>query len=210
MGCPPEGVVVRSIDVTAVHREGQARNEIICFAMTRHTIMRYVELLKRCKLNTVGVHTEAMAMVRSFDHLNRRDSDVDVTTLYVDMGWGGTCVAIAHGKQMVFARYIQIGGRHLDQLIAKALHCDTTDARAHRLSMEGPVAHSVRSASSSAGQGNALLNAATAAAGASEDSGKSPPTTAVTQADRRVGAVPAEFCREVQAVSYTHLTLPTN
>jgi len=199
MGCLPESVVVRSIDVSAVHRDGQARGEIICFAMTRDTVMRHVELLKRCKLNTVGVHTETMSMVRSFDHLNRRESDVDVTTLYVDMGWGGTCVALAHGRQIVFARYIQIGGRHFDQLIAKALGCEAANARAHRLSMEGPTARTahVPGASASGEEGAGRLSAAAAQA-----SGSPPPSAGgetATASDRRVGAVPAEYCREVEA-----------
>ena len=41
---------------------------------------------------------ETMAMVRSFDHLNRRTEDSRVTTLYTDMGWSGTRLAIALAK----------------------------------------------------------------------------------------------------------------
>ena len=94
MGCSPRSIVVRSLEVADVHRGGQAQKEIICFAVSRETVMRYVGLLKRCKLEPVGMHTETMAMVRAFDHLNRRAEDTASTTLYVDLGWNGSLSSV--------------------------------------------------------------------------------------------------------------------
>jgi len=205
MGCAPDSVVVRWVDVADVHRDGQARSEVICFAIARDTVMRYVELLKKCRLNVVGVHTETLAMVRSFDHLHRRQSDVDITTLYVDLGWGGTSVAISHGKRVVFARWIQIGGRHFDQLIVAALRCDPAYARTHRLSLEGPVerADGPRPPALAAQEGPAVANAAASAAEAGEAVAEAE-TLAATQTDRRMGMVPAEFCTEVEPTDGPH------
>jgi Tfp pilus assembly PilM family ATPase len=137
MNVLPQNIVVRSIEVCAVHRNGQARTEMICFAIAKDTVMKSVELLKKCKLEVVGVHTEAMATVRAFEHIHRRAEDDKITTLYIDMGWSGTRVAISHGKQLVFARFITVGGRHFDQLIAGALKCDMNDARRRRLDLPG-------------------------------------------------------------------------
>lgn len=137
MNALPQNVVVRSVEVCPVHRNGQARTEMICFAIAKETVMRYVELMKKCKLEVVGVHTESLALVRAFDHINRRTEDVNTTTLYADMGWSGTRVAIAHGRQLVFARYINVGGRHFDQTIAAALKCDMGEARRMRLGLPG-------------------------------------------------------------------------
>ena len=136
MGCAPSNIVVRTTEVCTVHRNGQAQREIICFAIAKDTVMKYIDLLRRCKLEVVGVHTDTMAMIRSFDHINRRTEDTNVTTLFVDLGWGGTRAAITHGQQIVFARYIPIGGRNFDQQIASALHCDVASARAHRLTLQ--------------------------------------------------------------------------
>jgi type IV pilus assembly protein PilM len=194
-GCSPHGIVVRSIEVKDVHKDGQVRSEVICFAIARDTVMRYVELLKKFKLETVGVHTETVAMVRAFDHLNRRDSDENVTTLYVDVGWGGTNVAIAHGKEIVFSRYIQIGGRHFDQLIASTLHVDLETARAHRLTMQGPTAGSNRSRRAAGDTGAALLNVASAAHASAKGGARASGT--VTEVDRRIGAVPSELAQEL-------------
>ena len=202
MGCSPDSVVVRWVDVADVQRDGQARSEVICFAIARDTVMRYVELLRKCKLSVVGVHTTTLAMVRSFDHLHRRQSDADLTTLYVDLGWGGTSVAISHGKQVVFARCIQIGGRHFDQMIASALECDAGYARAHRLSLEGPVARATGPRPSGtepdarpAADGIPVTGGAPAAPAAAEHGASS-----ATEAERRTGMIPAEFCAEVEPV----------
>ena len=53
-----------------------------CFAIARETVMRYVDLLKKCKLDVVGVHTETMAMVHAFDHLNHRKSEENIVTMW--------------------------------------------------------------------------------------------------------------------------------
>jgi len=136
MGVAPSGVVVRSMEVCPVTRNGMTMKEMICFAITKETVMRYVELLKKCKLEVVGVHTDTLAMIRAFDHVHRRDDDTSVTTMYVDLGWGGTRVAITHGKQLMFSRYIPVGGKHFDQLIVSSLHCDIVAARSHRLTLQ--------------------------------------------------------------------------
>lgn len=198
MGVAPDGVVVRSMEVCPVHRNGQSQKEMICFAISRDTVMMYVELLKKCKLEVVGVHTDTLAMIRSFDHVARRDADAGVATLYVDLGWGGTRVAITHGQQLMFARFIQIGGKHFDQLIATAVHCDMTSARAHRLSLPGAMTKNQQPAAEP--EAMAVLNAAMAKA--STSTATAVKSSAVTQGrtitvtvtvDRRVGMVPPEL-----------------
>lgn len=133
-GLSPHNMVIRTYEVTEVHRDGQPLSEVICFAISREAVMRYVELLDRCKLEAVGVHSEIIGVVRAFDHLQPRPEEPSVTTLYVDMGWGSTKVAISHDAQIVFARCIQIGGQHLDKRLADRLGCDLASARAQRIS----------------------------------------------------------------------------
>jgi Tfp pilus assembly PilM family ATPase len=207
LNCTPDSVVVRTVDVAEVNRDGQARREVICFAISRENVMRYVSLFRKFKLETVGVHTQAMAMVRAFDHLNRREEDAEVTTLYVEMGWSGTRVAITHGRQIVFARLIQIGGRHFDQHIASSLHCDLSHARTLRLTIENdadfqPVPDRAGVAAEMDGMG--VLGAVVGEAeGGGMAVGETPATTA---ADRRTGSVPRELQQSVPAgVAPTHL-----
>ena len=163
---------------------------MICFAVARQNVMRYIELLKKMRLEVVGMHTETVSMVRAFDHLCRREADSKVTSLFVDMGWSGARVAITHGKQLVFARYIQVGGRHFDQLIAKSLHCDVQAARKHRLGLQpdDAIFQQMR-AGASAGEGNAILDSAM-------KQGAEDGSTAVAT-NRRTGQAPPELVHQV-------------
>lgn len=199
MGCTPDSVVVRSVNVTNVHRGGQAKTEMICFAIARDTVMRYVDTLRRCRLEAVGAHTEILSMVRAFDHLNRRESDSQITSLYVDLGRSGMRVAISHGREIVFARHIQVGGKHLDERIAATLHCDVTSARAHRLCVQTiDEVTSPGPAKAAPTEGMAVLNAALSEAEADTDARAKAEADDSTKAtasvpDRRVGMVPPEL-----------------
>jgi type IV pilus assembly protein PilM len=185
MGLPPNGLVVRTTRVTEINRDGQNRIEAICVAMPRENVMRYVAMLEQCKLEVVAVQGQAQAALRAFDHVHRRADDAELTTMYVDLGWGGTRVAIAHGRDLVFARSIAVGGRHFDELIAKQLRCDLAAARAHRLSLEDPTADGAPQvkAQAAAHQGRPRAEAASGAPAVIED--------------RRVGAAPPALARSV-------------
>jgi type IV pilus assembly protein PilM len=204
MGCSPRSVVVRSIDVAEVNRGGQVRREVICFAVARETVMRYVELLRRIKLEVVGVHTETMAMVRSFDHLNRRAEDAKVTTLYVDFGFSGIRVAVAHGRVIRFARFVPLGGRHFDQTIAEGLHCDLPSAQAHRISacasMVYPRSPRYRS-DEELPEGMAIYRSAFARAAADSEPEPAGPATMM---ERRSGNVPPELRHQVPPEALNH------
>jgi Tfp pilus assembly PilM family ATPase len=201
-GCVPQNVVVRSIEVADARRSGQPQNEVICFAIARDTVMRYIEILRRCKLKVVGVHTEAMALVRAFDYLNRRHADDDRTTLYVDMGWAGTMVTIAHGRDIQFARHIQVGGRNFDQQIASTMKCEMAEAREHRLALEDSSARlaamkaTVTNARAAASEGAAVLSTTAAQASGDDREGQAAPT-ATRDEDRRERDVPSASCLEV-------------
>ncbi|MHC5027037.1 MAG: pilus assembly protein PilM [Planctomycetota bacterium] len=193
-GCSPRGVVVRPVPVTEITRSGQNMLEVICFAVTREKVMRYVQVLKACKLVPVGVHTETLAMVRSFEHLNRRADDDEISTLYADFGWSGTRVAIAHGKDIKFARYVPFGGRQFDESIGANLNCDLATAREHRLAVDSlpPKADNVADSSRAVPNDAAVLESAMIAA----DSKQQTPSPATTT-ERRSGQLPGELARQI-------------
>lgn len=135
-GCLPQAMVVRTVNVAEVSKDAQSKSEVICFAIPREIVMSYVELLKKCKLQMVGVHTEIMAMTRAFENVQRREEDINETTMLVDLGWGCTKVAICQGPQLVFAKCIRVGGRHFDQCLAEHLSLDVVEAREYRFSQD--------------------------------------------------------------------------
>jgi Tfp pilus assembly PilM family ATPase len=122
--------MVRPIEVSSSAGTGR---DVICQAMSRHVVLRHVEVLHGMKLDVVGVVAEPRPMVAAFEHLHRREDDGNSCTMHIDMGAGGTTVVMAHGAEIVLARSIAVGGRHFDQRIADALNCDLEAARAHRL-----------------------------------------------------------------------------
>ena len=132
LGWPPYGMVIRTFEVATIHRDNETLLEVICVAMSREAVMRYVQLLRNCKMEVVGVHSEVQALRHAFDDL---DPDTKGrTTMCVDIGLSSTKVVINHKEKMVFARTIQLGGQHIDQRLAKRLGCDEASARAHRVS----------------------------------------------------------------------------
>lgn len=104
-------LVVRTRQVAEVHRDGQLRQEHLCVAIGRDEVMRTVELFRRLRLQVVGVHDGVSSAVRAFDHLHRREGDEGRRTLYIDLGWSHTRVAVAHGVETVFGKSIPLGGR---------------------------------------------------------------------------------------------------
>ncbi|MCE2884681.1 MAG: hypothetical protein LW806_07265 [Planctomycetaceae bacterium] len=134
LGCDPASLVVRSSRVCETSRDGQPKVEMLAFAMSRNDVMRYVDLFRRVKTAVVGVHSEINALVYAFDHVNRRVADTATTTMYIDLGYGGTKVAICHGPQLAFAKSIAVAGRSFDARIAESRGISLADARALRLS----------------------------------------------------------------------------
>jgi len=197
MGCMPNSIVVRTIPVADVYRGGQPRKETICFAISKDIVMRYVSLLNRCKLDVVGVQTELLAMTRAFQHLFRREADEKLTTMYIDLGWSGTRVGITHGQNVAFARYVQVGGKHFDTLIAKALRCELMTAQSHRLALSGsiPGSDTTRSREQTNTPGGVLASAM-AAADADAEREEEHMMTAIAS-DRRSSEPPIEFATEL-------------
>lgn len=163
VGGHPDGFVCRVHEVEGAAREGQNLKELLCFAAARDTVIRFVELLGKAKFEVTGVHDGMWGVVHAFDHVNRRDTDHRITNLYVDMGFGGTGFAIAHGPDIVFARHVAIGGRHLDRQIARTLQVDGEEARTQRIGLGAPPR---RRRQVEHGGGQAILNAAASAAAA--------------------------------------------
>lgn len=188
-GSHPGGLVVRTVEVSDVYCDGSLHKETICFAVPREVVMCHIDLLRRCKLEVTGVHTEQHAMVWAFHHIHRRRSDDELTNLYVDFGWGGTKVGISHGRQLVFAKSIEIGGRHFDQVVADALSCDMPSARAHRIATAELKGVEVsKEAAPTARTGSVITDTTVTQAQAAEAK-----TAVAEMSERRHGARPASL-----------------
>jgi hypothetical protein len=100
--------MVRTIDVSSPWKSGRGCRELLCLAMPRDAVLRYVAMLHDCKVDIAGIYTPASMMLRAFSHVNRRDSDADVATMYVELDRHNTTVAFGQGASLVAARSISI------------------------------------------------------------------------------------------------------
>lgn len=179
----PSGMILREFETGELIRGGQKFESLLCIAMARESVLQHMEALKACRLETVGVQSEHLAMLRVFDPITRRASDREMFSLYIDLGYGSTKVVIAKGRDPVAARTIPIGGRDLDISSAKATRCSIAQARERRCRrMDGydAVNRIFWPAAGVHTAGRTALNA--------RDSESTPATA--TAEDRREGATP--------------------
>ncbi len=128
----PSSMILREFETGELMRNGQKYESLLCIAMPRECVLQHMEALRACKLETVGVHSEHLSMLRVFDPITRRSTDRDLYSLYIDLGYGSTKIVIAKGTEPVAARTIPIGGRDLDMTSARATKCSIAQARERR------------------------------------------------------------------------------
>jgi len=130
------GYAHREIIVEGVTHAGN-RREVICLAMPRDLINSMMRLLRNSKLDPVGIHTEPQALLRATAAFGIRDGDGEKppASMLVDIGWSKSTVVIVHGKAPVFARILDVGGRHFDDAVAARTKLPVEEARRERIAM---------------------------------------------------------------------------
>lgn len=129
----PSQMVLRHVTVGEVFADGATKQEVICMAASREFVLRLVSMVRGAGLDVVGMHCEPMAILAAFEHLFEGPSDANHTTLFVDIGSSTTKVLIAHGRQIVFAKTIQVGGENFNRLVAELIQVAPAEARAIRI-----------------------------------------------------------------------------
>jgi Tfp pilus assembly PilM family ATPase len=144
LGVDHTSMLVKHYEVGHVGRAkpGSGKTEVICMGVERRLVDELMGAIVGCKAEPVGMHSEFTAIIRAFAHITRRQEDQKLVSLYVDLGAGTTKVVLAHGMNLVFARSVEFGGRHLDDAVAEALKSDRDGARQKRLALipSGPGA----------------------------------------------------------------------
>jgi type IV pilus assembly protein PilM len=170
--CDPESISYKFIEITPT---GAPKPEVIVMAVSRELIRTLMQSLRENKLEPVGMHSEFTAELACFDCLHRREGDENLNTIYLDMGHSTTCVCISHGKQLAFARVVDIGGASINESLAEQLGCSVKEAQERRWKEMSTLTSRPTRMSA----GNELRSLST----------PPPPTNA--DIDRRAGATPA-------------------
>ncbi len=129
--CDPSAVVYRYYEINTGDKPGP-KVDVLVIATPRVVVEQLMKGLLGAKLQPVGMHSEFAAMLRAFDYTNRRDGDLNVNTLYIDVGSSTTTIAIAHGMELAFARVVTMGGRSIDEAIARAESVTEREVRERR------------------------------------------------------------------------------
>lgn len=134
LGCEPSSLVYRHIEVGAGERKAGA--EAIIVGARRELVDRLMRAVVDCRLEPVGIHSEMSAVLRAFDYIHKREVDKGKNTLYLDIGAGSTKVMISHYTELMFARVMDFGGRHLDELVSQQAAVTIERARQMRNEMD--------------------------------------------------------------------------
>lgn len=133
LNCDPLALVYRFYEIRGGDKAG-ARSEVLVIAAARDLVDRLMRGLANAKLEPVGMHSEFAATLRAFDYIHKREGDLHVNTLYLDIGATSTKLIISHSTELAFARVIDMGGRKLDEAICRFENISPENARKRRIS----------------------------------------------------------------------------
>ncbi|MCU0877948.1 MAG: pilus assembly protein PilM [Pirellulaceae bacterium] len=149
-----EEAEIRYLESADVRHGDTTLREVVVFACQRSTVRQALSVLEAVRLNPVAVDVEPAALVRSYAGQFRRDEDRKSRALMVHVGYSRSAAIIAQGDDLLFVKYVEIGGQHFDQAVARHLRMEMSEAvslRKHngdrRSEMQDPeVARSVAEA----------------------------------------------------------------
>jgi type IV pilus assembly protein PilM len=119
---------LKYVDAGEVRSGSETRSEIIMLAVSEESIEGHLKMLKAVGLDPEHIFPEPLAVFRMAKRSLRRDADRDTVSVILDLGARATRVIVARGRQVVFIKVIDIGGRAFDQVVADQLNLDLAEA----------------------------------------------------------------------------------
>ena len=125
----PSQAQLRHIVAGEVYQDQEAKSEVIVMAARRDLVDQLIAAATKAKLDVVGMNIEAKAIIDCFANVYRRQSDVEATTCYLDMGCNASRAIIARGGQVLFARIVPVGGEHFSRAVSASLKISLEEAK---------------------------------------------------------------------------------
>lgn len=129
---PSEEAEIHYLEAADVRQSDTVRREVIVLACQRPVIERTVALAEDAGLRPAALDIEPAAVLRCYCRQFRRDDDQRRRVMFVNVGASTSIVVIARGANPMFIKYIDVGGRHLDEAVARRLRMSLSDAAALR------------------------------------------------------------------------------
>ncbi len=115
---------IRYLDAADVRQTDRVMREVILLACHRPVLQRMLDLATQAGLYPVAVDVEPVAMLRCYSRQFRRDADRQRRSMIVHVGASSSVVVIAEGDDALFVKYIDVGGDHMDDAVARHLKMD--------------------------------------------------------------------------------------
>ena len=116
-----------------IRQGSEVRDELILLAVSREVIESHLDLLRQVSLVPEAIDAEPVALFRGFERYLRRHADEEAVTVVLDIGHSATRVIVSRGRQVVFIKSIDIGGRKFTGAVAAQLNLTYPEARDLRL-----------------------------------------------------------------------------
>jgi type IV pilus assembly protein PilM len=123
---------IRYVEAADIRQGDQVLREVILMACHRPVLERALETIERAGLQPVAVDVEPAAVLRIYNAQFRRDEDRQIRSLIVHIGHASTLALIAQDSELLFVKYLDIGGKQFDEAVARSLKMDIADAAALR------------------------------------------------------------------------------
>jgi type IV pilus assembly protein PilM len=129
---PLDEAELRFLEAADVRQGEQTLREVIVFAVQRTVLEQALGVIEKAKLFPVAVDVEPAALVRSYAAQSRRDDDRQARALLVHVGYSRTAALVAQGDELLFVKYIDVGGQQFDLAVGRLLKMDLHEAIALR------------------------------------------------------------------------------
>jgi type IV pilus assembly protein PilM len=127
-----EEAEIRFFEAADVRQGDVVRREVIVLACHRPVLQRILGVATGAGLKPIAIDVEPAALLRCYCRQFRRDNDQHRRMMFVNIGASTTKVVIARGGDAMFIKYVDAGGRHLDEAVARYLKMSPGDAAALR------------------------------------------------------------------------------
>ncbi len=127
-----EEAEIRYLETGDVRQGDTLRREVILLACRREMVERLLKIAERTGLQPAAIDVEPVALLRCYARQFRRNEDQQSRMMFVNVGASTTKVVIAQGSTPMFIKYLETGGRHLDEAVARHLEMPLEDAAALR------------------------------------------------------------------------------
>ena len=119
---------VRFLDTADVRQGDLVRREIILLACHQPVLARALGVFDAAGLRPVAVDAEPVALLRCYVKQFRRDDDRKQRAMFVHVGAAKTTVLIAEGASTLFIKYLDMGGKQMDEAVARFLKLSPAEA----------------------------------------------------------------------------------